>query len=115
MKILRTKNPRDEFGYTPLHIAAYLGYFEEFKLIFDTVEDKNPRANNALTPLHRAVCNGNFEICKLIIDNVQDVHPKYDAGFGLFENTCTALYLAIRRGQHQIADYIKSALLKREQ
>merc|ERR1719418_312858 len=45
-------NPRNMFGYTPLHSA-----------------DKNPADSNGITPLVLAAQNGHSEICQMIIEN----------------------------------------------
>ena len=58
-------------GATPLHMAAYKGYFEICKIIIENVEDKNPSRNDGTTPLYMAAQFGHFKICKLIMDNVQ--------------------------------------------
>ena len=59
---------------TPLHVAAYHGHLDMFKVIENSM-DKNPADNNGLTPLHIAAEEGYFETCKLIISNVKDKHP----------------------------------------
>ena len=44
------KNPKDNVGLTPLHLAARAGNFKLFQYIFNRAEDKNPRDNNGNTP-----------------------------------------------------------------
>ena len=82
------KNPKDIYGKTPLHDAAFSGNFEVFKLIFDSIDqEKNPvdKIWNS-TPLHEAASGAicrmksriageniisckHQQICKLIIEN----------------------------------------------
>ena len=69
------KNPRNGFGFTPLHHAACHGHFNICKLIIENVEYKNPASDTGLTPLHYAALNGHYTICKLIIDCVADKNP----------------------------------------
>ena len=43
-------NPRDNFGWTPLHSAARCGYKELCEFIADKVEEKNPVDDRGRTP-----------------------------------------------------------------
>ena len=76
---IEDKNPLDDSGTTPLHIAANPGIEDIFQFIFDNVEDKNPRDNSGFTPLHYAAKDGYASICQLIIENVVDKNPSNDA------------------------------------
>ena len=40
---LLDKNPGNQFGETPLHVAASLGHSELSKFLFDNGLEKNPR------------------------------------------------------------------------
>ena len=60
------KNPANNGGFTPLHIAAKNGYFEICKLIIDNVDHTNPADNNGSTPLYLAAQNGHLGIFKLM-------------------------------------------------
>ena len=87
------KNPKDIYGKTPLHDAAFSGNFEVFKLIFDSIDEKNPvdKIWNS-TPLHEAASGAicrmkskiakediisckHQQICKLIIENIKIKSP----------------------------------------
>ena len=70
MGCVNDKNPIDDEVETPLHIAAPVGHFEVFKLIFPHVEEKTPADNIGSTPLHAAALEGHLEICKVFLDNV---------------------------------------------
>ena len=46
------KNPKDNFGFTPLHLAAENGHLELCQLIIENVQDKNPKNSwDKITPL----------------------------------------------------------------
>ena len=86
---------------TPLHLAAYDGLTETYKLIMDTVTDKNPyptikiglgNGNMARTPLHVAAEEGHVDICQLIMDNIPDKNPACIQGW-------TPLHSAAEGGQ----------------
>ena len=59
-------NPADEWGGTPLHVAASEGRVEVVRLILDSVEDKNPADYAGQTPLQRAARRGHSEVVDLI-------------------------------------------------
>ena len=69
MKNLENKNPEDDKGVTPLHLAARCGKENVCKFLMDNLVDKNPKANNGITPLHEAASYGCLDVCKLIIKN----------------------------------------------
>ena len=76
------KNPAGSaggsMGYTlpPLHVAAFSGQTEIFRLIFDKVDDKNPKDRKGRTPLHFAARDNCTEICRIILNVVQDKNPR---------------------------------------
>ena len=55
---IEDKNPPDDFGKTPLHIAAMRCIEDIFQFIFENIENKNPRDNVGFTPLHYAAKDG---------------------------------------------------------
>ena len=69
VKNLENKNPGDDKGVTPLHVAARCGKEDVCKFLMDNLVDKNPQANNGITPLHEAASYGCLDVCKLIIKN----------------------------------------------
>jgi ankyrin repeat protein len=69
MDHMGNKNPANNVGNTPFHLAAENGQFEICKLFIDNICHKNPENNEGYTPLYMAFQNHHFEICKLIIDN----------------------------------------------
>ena len=84
------KNPADDIGVTPFHLAAKMGRLEIYKLIFDNLDDKNPRDEEGKTPLHWAVQDfrkiflskdGNLiKIFKYNFENGNDVNPSDNEG-----------------------------------
>ena len=49
---LKDKNPKDEHGLTPLHLAAGNGHETIYKMIMDEVYEKIPNENDGFTSLH---------------------------------------------------------------
>ena len=74
------KNPRDDTGQTPLHVAlngritkhVLLRNFnlnkEVFKFILENIDEKNPEDNNRVTPKDICLQHGYFDIFALIDD-----------------------------------------------
>ena len=78
MHHLDDKNPKNDFGVTPLHSAAGQGWFgnpEVYHLIMNKVDDKNPRDFAGNTPLHVAVGCGNYQVCQLIVHSANEKNP----------------------------------------
>ena len=69
----KDKNPKDNNGITPLHLAALYGRTNFFKAILDQAEDKNPKDLVGKTPFQVAVNHGQKEICQMIMDNCDDI------------------------------------------
>ena len=70
MDEVEDKNPKGQFGKTPLHVAAENGNLPIVRMIMDQIKDKNPLDQDEVTPLHLAAENGHRNICKLIMDAV---------------------------------------------
>jgi hypothetical protein len=64
---IKDKNPRNNEGVTPLHIAAIRGKLRICELIIANVKDKNPPEETGQTPLHLAALEGHLAVCRLII------------------------------------------------
>ena len=56
------KNPKDNDGVTPLHLAAKYCHLDICNLIIEMIEDKNSQTNSRDTPLDFAVMNGHYKI-----------------------------------------------------
>ena len=52
------KNPSNDWGQTPLHIAAEKGFVEICQLLIQNAPDKNPSDKYGQTPMHCAFKNG---------------------------------------------------------
>ena len=79
VKISDDKNPKDKYGWTPLHLAAEKGDIKMYILIAGMVEDRNPKAGlkaDLWTPLHCAAKNGHFKMVELICSVVMEINPK---------------------------------------
>ena len=59
---LEDKNPADNEGWTPLHIAAQERHLEIVKYISQHLEDKNPAKNDGKTPLCLAAKKDNWKL-----------------------------------------------------
>ncbi|KAK6904577.1 hypothetical protein I203_105393 [Kwoniella mangroviensis CBS 8507] len=57
---------RDEFGYTPLHLAADRGHIEMTKLLLRHGADKEAEDGDSQTPLQLAEISGRDEIVELL-------------------------------------------------
>ena len=63
---VQDKNPGNNIGLTPLHIAAAKGYIGICKYIVEFLDDVNPRSNNGHTPLGLAFIKRRFKIYELL-------------------------------------------------
>ena len=75
---VRDKNPKDKYGYTPLHYAAETGKLSVVRYIMSCkgVKDKNPKDCCGDTPLHNAAEFGHYAVCKLIVENIENKNPR---------------------------------------
>ena len=76
MKEVIDRNPRDNHGQTPLHLAAKNGHLNVCKAIIKEANDKNPKDNQGMTPFHFAALVGHEKICKVFMSSVDDYNPK---------------------------------------
>ena len=99
------KNPKDDEGVTPLHIAAENGKFQVCQMILEAdIDDKNPKASeyiDGFTPLHLAAANNHLSVCHLIIKNNLDANPKDS-------QKRTPLHYAARNGHSEVYRFILS-------
>ena len=84
-----TKNPADNEGWTPLHLAAFNGHLDLCQTIIEQI-DYNHLANNdkteeKWTPLHWAVHKGHVDVCRLIITKANIMNPTFENGISLLE------------------------------
>ena len=77
---LTDKNPKDNDGDTPLHLASKQGHFEVCKLILKHVSDTNPKDEGGETPLHYAADFGHLRLFKFIMEHAIHKNPPNDYG-----------------------------------
>ena len=98
--VMEDKNPKDEFGETPLHQATKDSSCSEiFQFIIANIKDKDPQNYLRITPLHQAAMFGNFDACQLLIENVDDKNPKDISWW-------TPLHLAAENGHYKVCQLI---------
>jgi len=105
------RNPEDDEGRSPLHLAACYGETGLFKLFSDTLSNKNPAGTvghfKGVTPLHKAAEEGKVEICKIIMDSLDNKNPP--ATQGPHEGT-TPLHWAAQQGKSEVCKIIMDTL-----
>ena len=72
MDELVDKNPSDDNGETPFHVAAAYGHIELCKLFLGNWVDLNCTIKKGLKLLHAAASLGQLETYKLIMDYLQE-------------------------------------------
>ena len=97
MEKIENKNPADDIGWTPLHLAAFNGHLDLTKLIIEKIDYNNLVSNlDIMTPIHWAAYKGHSEVCKVIIEKAHERNPSLDG-----ENGNTALHLAVFGGKFE--------------
>ena len=66
------KNPADNTGWTPLHLAAHYQLWHVVKFMVNNISVKNPADNHGWTPLQMAAFWGQFDVAKYIQDRIQN-------------------------------------------
>ena len=54
--IVKEKNPKDYYGFTPLHLASKFGHLAIVEFLLERLEDRSPRTLDGKKPLDLA-CN----------------------------------------------------------
>ena len=104
------KNPMDENGWTPFHLAAKHGHEEVCQLIMENIPEINPPGcNSKATPLHLAAWNGHLSICKMIIEKLPDKSVKHVNLKDGIDNT--PLHLAAERGHFEVCQLIMHSMV----
>ena len=89
MKNISNKNPSDDKGDTPIHVAAREGHLETFNVIAQMSNVLNPADNDGRTPLHYAAAMGHIHLVKDILNQVTIKNPVNNKGL-----TPKALFLS---------------------
>lgn len=92
---------RSSDGFTPLHLAAFLGTAECAEILLSVGADPASVASGAMTvqPLHSAAAAGNVDIARLLLDAGAPVDATQSGGF-------TALHEAARSGNIPLVDLL---------
>ncbi|NVJ54331.1 MAG: ankyrin repeat domain-containing protein [Campylobacteraceae bacterium] len=78
-------NAKDEFGYTPLHIAARFNHFDIAKVLISKGADINTKDNYFDTPLIDSVKKGYTFMSELLICNGAKINAKDEKGVTVYE------------------------------
>jgi hypothetical protein len=89
----------EQYGQTPLHIAAFNDRVDVAKLLLANKADVNAKAKNGSTPLHLAAAKGNKDIVELLLANKADVNALDSEGW-------TPMHSATTWGHKDIADLL---------
>ena len=83
------KNPADNEGWTPLHLAAFNGHLDFCQMIIEQIDynhlTNNDKTEEEWTPLHWAVHKGHEDVCRLIITKANIMNPIFENGNTLLE------------------------------
>lgn len=91
----------DEFGNTPVHIAAEEGYTAILSELIKNKAKIDLKNDFAVTPLHNACLNKNFGAIKLLVKNGANINTKDSEG-------STVLHIASRLGSLKLLYFLLS-------
>ena len=102
-KMLRPELVRkpNDFGWSPLHMAAFAGNVETAKLLLDRGADLHARAATKFRnhPLQIALLTGQYEMAKLLLDRGADILSRQAEGF-------TPMHEAALLGRRDLAELL---------
>ncbi|UCG26757.1 MAG: ankyrin repeat domain-containing protein [Bacteroidales bacterium] len=78
-------NEKDEYGSTPLIVAATFGKTKVAKALIEAGADMNLTSNEGSTPLHTAAFFGRVEIVEMLLDNGADNNLRNNYGHTALE------------------------------
>jgi len=79
----------EEFGQTPLHIAAFNGRLEVAKLLVANKADVNAKAKNGSMPLHLAAAKGNKELVEFLLASKAEINALDNDGWSPMHSAIT--------------------------
>jgi ankyrin repeat protein len=97
-KLVHSKN---DYGWTPLHWAAWTGHTAVAEVLLANKAEVNVRTNHGNTPLHDAAYKGKKEMAKLLLSKKAEVN----AGD---RNGMTPLHLAAEFGHKELVELLLS-------
>ena len=89
----------EEFGMTPLHLAALDGRFEEARSLIAQRASVSAQNKDGRTPLHFAALGGHHPVAQLLIDTGASVDARDKSGG-------TPLHLAAMHGHRAVAELL---------
>jgi hypothetical protein len=92
----------EEYGQTPLHIAAFNDRLDVAKLLLANKADVNAKAKNGSTPLHLAAAKGNKDMADFLLANKADVNAVDNDGW-------SPMHSAIAWGHKDIGDLLSQS------
>ena len=95
------KEPTDDNGETPMHIAAQYGQLDVVKLLMDEEYDisRQPRNLYNDTPLHYAALNGRLEVVEFLVKQDIEKEPRDQSGQ-------TPLHSAAKNGHLDVVKFL---------
>ena len=94
---------KDNYGATPLHLAAINGHKDVVELLLASRADANAKNNKGWTPLHAAAAGGHREVAQLLFASGADIDAQAQEGE-------TPLHLAAMSGPHGYMDVVEFLL-----
>jgi hypothetical protein len=93
-------NAQNEYGYTPLFLAAREGKALMATTLLNRGADVNMKTRDGLTPLHTACYEGNTEMAELLLNQGADVNARDNDG-------ATPLTWAVKQGHTEVAEFLR--------
>lgn len=79
----------DQYGQTPLHIAAFNDHKDVVEFLLANKADVNAKAKNGSTPLHLAAAKGNKDIVEVLLANKADINATDNEGWSPVHSAIT--------------------------
>ena len=104
IKALLRDNPdlvfgKDNYGETPLHLAALNGHRDVAELLLASKAEVNAESNNGRTPLHFAAYSGHKDVVELLLASEAEVNAKSNT-------SATPLHYAAAGGRRDVTELL---------